>query len=317
MDITTAFERKVNVGVKAKAAAKEEFVATGMFHIKTTRIVPLKASVSRMQRSRTIGFRVQMTPVSTYMSACLTYVLVLLMLLCFVIVMNKQSLHDDQESSGDQNNRRKRQRMNSEDGGFSGANPIQSIEPVVLSKLQRACDELQLSSLPKVMTGRENERSEIYNTLRNSIQSQSAGSPIYISGLPGVGKTSILKEIIKSLEAQRAAGELPRFAWIEVNGLHMPKPEVAYSVIWNALQEGEAMVRNSYKGLLAMEHMMSLTYCVLLSLSVASTYKPSSAVRAARARVPRGRPRPPDAADPCGRDGLHACGEEPGALQPA
>lgn len=132
-------------------------------------------------------------------------------------------------------------------GDFSGSNPIQNIEPVVLSKLQRAFEELQLSSLPRVMTGRENERNEIYNTLRNSIQSQSAGSPIYISGLPGVGKTSILKEIIKSLEAQRAVGELPRFAWIEVNGLHMPKPEVAYSVIWNALQEGEAMVSQSCK----------------------------------------------------------------------
>lgn len=63
MDIASTFERKVSVGVKTKAAAKEEFVAAGMYHIKTKRVVPLKASVSRMQRSRTIGFRVQMTPV--------------------------------------------------------------------------------------------------------------------------------------------------------------------------------------------------------------------------------------------------------------
>lgn len=63
MDIASAFERKVSVGVKTKAAAKEEFVAAGMYHIKTKRVVPLKANVSRMQRSRTIGFRVQMTPV--------------------------------------------------------------------------------------------------------------------------------------------------------------------------------------------------------------------------------------------------------------
>lgn len=64
MDIASAFERKVNVGVKTKAATKEEFVAAGMYHVKSKRVVPLKASVSRMQRSRTIGFRVQMTPVS-------------------------------------------------------------------------------------------------------------------------------------------------------------------------------------------------------------------------------------------------------------
>ncbi|TYZ66138.1 hypothetical protein PybrP1_005689, partial [[Pythium] brassicae (nom. inval.)] len=210
VDIATAFERCVSVGT---TGSNDEFIVIGMLHVKTRRVAPLGTSGSRMQRSRTLGFRVQMMP--------------------------------SDESGADQSNERKRQRTGSGDStplgrangaGSGGAAP--SIDPVVLQKLQRACEELQLSSLPKVMTGRDHERSEIYNALRSSIHAQRAGGPIYISGLPGVGKTSIVKEIIKNLETQRAAGTLPRFVWIEVNGLHIPKPDVAYSVVWKALQEG-------------------------------------------------------------------------------
>lgn len=106
-------------------------------------------------------------------------------------------------------------------------------------KLQRACQELQLSSLPCIMTGREDERKEIFRALRSSIEQQSAGGPIYISGLPGAGKTSIVKEVIRTLEAQRDAGNLPKFVWVEVNGLQMPRPDVAYSVLWKALKSTE------------------------------------------------------------------------------
>ena len=109
----------------------------------------------------------------------------------------------------------------------------------VVKKLQRACQELQLSSLPRVMTGREDERDEIYTALRSSIEQQSAGGPIYISGLPGAGKTSIVKEVIRMLESERDAGDLRNFAWVEVNGLQMPRPDVAYSVLWKALQSPE------------------------------------------------------------------------------
>ncbi|KAF4318999.1 hypothetical protein G195_007736 [Phytophthora kernoviae 00238/432] len=89
------------------------------------------------------------------------------------------------------------------------------------------------------MTGREDERDEIYTALHSSIEQQSAGGPIYISGLPGAGKTSIVKEVIRSLEKQRDVGRLRNFVWVEVNGLQMPRPDVAYSVLWKALQPQE------------------------------------------------------------------------------
>ena len=88
MDIATAFARRVRVTSvqdrdRVDRASKEhsqrdqssqsiqsgvnskldDFVASGVFHVKTRRVVAFKAGVSRMQRSRTIGFRVQRTPV--------------------------------------------------------------------------------------------------------------------------------------------------------------------------------------------------------------------------------------------------------------
>ncbi|KAG3119679.1 hypothetical protein PI124_g2171 [Phytophthora idaei] len=134
----------------------------------------------------------------------------------------------------------KRPRDGSSDHADTNSHKVSgALSPAVdaaVKKLQQACKELQLSSLPRVMTGREDERDEIYTALRSSIEQQSAGGPIYISGLPGAGKTSIVKEVIRMLEAQRDNGKLRNFAWVEVNGLQMPRPDVAYSVLWKALQ---------------------------------------------------------------------------------
>ncbi|KDO23552.1 hypothetical protein SPRG_10744 [Saprolegnia parasitica CBS 223.65] len=103
-------------------------------------------------------------------------------------------------------------------------------------QLQSACDQLQLSSIPEKLIGREDERRQIYRTVHSAIQ-DGHGDPIYISGLPGMGKTATVKEIIGSLERLRDAQKLQDFSWIEVNGLHMPKPDLAYSIIWKALEK--------------------------------------------------------------------------------
>jgi origin recognition complex subunit 1 len=94
------------------------------------------------------------------------------------------------------------------------------------------------------MLGREEERLQIYTTLRSSVKEGGLGNPIYISGLPGMGKTSTIKEIIRSLESERDNGLIPEFVWIEVNGLNMPKPELAYSIIAKALYRESEKVKH-------------------------------------------------------------------------
>ncbi|KAH9130570.1 hypothetical protein LEN26_008392 [Aphanomyces euteiches] len=119
----------------------------------------------------------------------------------------------------------------SEDNGDSRLNPVERCK----QRLEAACDQLQLSSIPDELLGREEERHQIFQTLRSAIVDGDS-SPVYISGLPGMGKTATVKEILRSLEYERDMLTIPAFTWIEVNGLHMPRPDQAYSMIWKALQ---------------------------------------------------------------------------------
>ncbi|KAF0710005.1 hypothetical protein As57867_005659, partial [Aphanomyces stellatus] len=124
---------------------------------------------------------------------------------------------------------RKRQRLS--DASAEASDPAD----VCQRRLEAACNQLQLSSIPDELLGREEERFQIYETLKSSIL-DGEGSPVYISGLPGMGKTATVKEILRTLEGERDAQDIPAFTWIEVNGLHMPKPDQAYSMIWKALE---------------------------------------------------------------------------------
>ncbi|KAJ0399796.1 hypothetical protein P43SY_002941 [Pythium insidiosum] len=104
-----------------------------------------------------------------------------------------------------------------------------------LEKLRTACQEMLLSRAPKVTTAREEEREVVRGTLWTAIREMTSNGALYISGLPGTGKTSIVREVIRGLEADRDLGKLPPFVWTEINGLHLPKPEVAYAAVWKAL----------------------------------------------------------------------------------
>ena len=41
---------------------------------------------------------------------------------------------------------------------------------------------------------------------------------MYISGVPGTGKTATVMEVIRTLKEHAAEGELPDFDFIEING---------------------------------------------------------------------------------------------------
>ncbi|RLN96875.1 hypothetical protein BBJ28_00011060 [Nothophytophthora sp. Chile5] len=211
------FVRQIVVTGDDDSATDAEFVAMGMLSTKTHCIAPFGVHETRLQRSRALGHRVLAVP-SEGEEIGKSEVRQLVR----SGVKRSRKVVEQAESGGDGDDSDQRRKRS-------------PAVTAVIQKLQRACEELQLSSLPRVMTGREDERDEIYTALRSSIEQQSAGGPIYISGLPGAGKTSIVKEIIRTLETQRDANELRGFAWVEVNGLQMPRPDVAYSVLWKAL----------------------------------------------------------------------------------
>jgi len=51
---------------------------------------------------------------------------------------------------------------------------------------------------------------------------------MYISGVPGTGKTATVHEVIRSLVQGYEDGELPSFRYIEINGMKLTEPKQAY-----------------------------------------------------------------------------------------
>lgn len=58
---------------------------------------------------------------------------------------------------------------------------------------------------------------------------------LYISGVPGTGKTATVREVLRDLLAQRASGEVAHFDVLEVNAMSLPDPTLVYSELYKAL----------------------------------------------------------------------------------
>ncbi len=99
----------------------------------------------------------------------------------------------------------------------------------------KACAALQLSHVPKSLPCREKERKQIMNFLKSAVERGGLGSALYISGMPGTGKTATVMEVIRTLKANAVKGVNPDFEFINLNGMKLPHPFEAYSIIWRAL----------------------------------------------------------------------------------
>lgn len=58
---------------------------------------------------------------------------------------------------------------------------------------------------------------------------------MYISGVPGTGKTATVNEVIRILRESQEEGDLPDFKLIQVNGMKLTAPQQIYVQIWDQL----------------------------------------------------------------------------------
>jgi hypothetical protein len=117
--------------------------------------------------------------------------------------------------------------------GQKGAGQQQGDAPV--DAYTAACQQLQLSAVPESMPCRTAEHGAIHELLQTAIQQGGLGCAVYISGMPGTGKTATILEVIRKLRLQHQQGKLPAFQFLEINGMKLPRPQAAYSVLWKAL----------------------------------------------------------------------------------
>ncbi|XP_035379851.1 origin recognition complex subunit 1 isoform X2 [Electrophorus electricus] len=105
--------------------------------------------------------------------------------------------------------------------------------------LEEARARLHVSSVPESLPCREQEFQDIYNFVESKVMDGTGGC-MYISGVPGTGKTATVHEVIRSLQQAVEQEELPPFHFIEINGMKMTDPHQAYVQILQKLTNQKA-----------------------------------------------------------------------------
>lgn len=66
---------------------------------------------------------------------------------------------------------------------------------------------------------------------------------MYISGVPGTGKTATVHEVMRCLQHAADVDEIPPFHFIEINGMKMTDPHQAYVQILQVRDAPEQLHR--------------------------------------------------------------------------
>ncbi|GBN85290.1 Origin recognition complex subunit 1 [Araneus ventricosus] len=93
---------------------------------------------------------------------------------------------------------------------------------------------LHAAAVPKSLPCREEEYSDVYSFVKDNL-CLGTGGCMYISGVPGTGKTATVHEVMRNLEKEKNNGEIPCFTFVEVNGMWMTDPYKCYVHIFKSL----------------------------------------------------------------------------------
>ncbi|XP_068095075.1 origin recognition complex subunit 1 isoform X2 [Hyperolius riggenbachi] len=100
--------------------------------------------------------------------------------------------------------------------------------------LEEARIKLHVSAVPESLPCREQEYQDVYNFVESKLLDGTGGC-MYISGVPGTGKTATVHEVMRNLQVAADEDELPSFHYIEINGMKLTDPHQAYVQILKLL----------------------------------------------------------------------------------
>ncbi|XP_035699697.1 origin recognition complex subunit 1-like [Branchiostoma floridae] len=110
--------------------------------------------------------------------------------------------------------------------------PRQRKEP--MGVLEQARARLHVSAVPESLPCRELEFGNIYSFVEGRLLDGTGGC-MYISGVPGTGKTATVHEVLRCLQEEVDDSNLPEFQFVEINGMKLTDPHQAHSQILKAL----------------------------------------------------------------------------------
>lgn len=117
------------------------------------------------------------------------------------------------------------------------------------SMLEEARLRLHVSAVPESLPCREQEFQNIYSFVESKLLDGTGGC-MYISGVPGTGKTATVHEVIRCLQQAAQTSDLPAFQFVEVSGMKLTEPRQVYVHIWLKLT-GQKATANHAAQLLA------------------------------------------------------------------
>ncbi|XP_066249026.1 origin recognition complex subunit 1 [Euwallacea similis] len=120
-----------------------------------------------------------------------------------------------------------------------------SLIPKYKTPLMKAQSQLHVSYIPASLPCREKEYLDIYNFLRGKLE-DGCGGCMYISGVPGTGKTATVTSVIDCLVNDR---KVEKFSYVSLNGMKLTEPRQAYVEIWKQLT-GKTVPWEQAQGLL-------------------------------------------------------------------
>ncbi|KAF8323765.1 P-loop containing nucleoside triphosphate hydrolase protein [Clavulina sp. PMI_390] len=98
----------------------------------------------------------------------------------------------------------------------------------------RAMHVLHVGSRPDALPCRDEEFNDVLEKVLVLLE-DGAGGCVYISGVPGTGKTATVHAVVRELHAMAKKNEINPFSYVEINGLKIPDASAAYGVLWESI----------------------------------------------------------------------------------
>lgn len=127
----------------------------------------------------------------------------------------------------------------------SSKDKVIKAEEIDASSLADARKRLHVSAIPDSLPCREKEYLEIYSFLEGNI-ADGIGGCMYVSGVPGTGKTATTTAVVRALKVEAEKGKIPDFEFVEINGMKITEPRKAYVEIHRQLTGKTVTAEQAY-----------------------------------------------------------------------